>query len=251
MTAILKRMNFNEQDKNLIHYLHEVKVATYEQIKRDIYPDYHFKSVCNRIYRLENNHLVHGWCDRVIGKGCRLISLTKQGFSRFVAKGLEKRIELNSDAIKHDLRLGDIRYRLKRASKVLDYHSENQLQTWPIGVYDVKVGRLANLNCDAVVSVRFPDDTLHLPLEYGASSKSDRRYEPLVKRYYARDDVPAVLYVCENETVLNKISRIETELFPSDQPKFFFKHVSDLFEDETMSFGNCHNFPLKLNQSKG
>ena len=247
MTTSITKMNFCKQDEKLLHYLHQVKVASYKQINRDIYPDYHIRSVCNRVYRLENNRFLQGYCNRMFHNGQRLISLTKHGFNNFVANGLERRIELRSDAVEHDLTLVDIRNLLLQSSRVLSYYSENQLQTWPSGIFCSEVSQLANLNSDGVITLEIDNETLNIPVEYEASSKSSHRYEPLLKRYYSRDDVHAVLYLCENQGVLNKIAKIEEDTYPSEQPKFFYKLISKLWIDEAMKFENYHGFGLKLN----
>ena len=250
MKFIAKNMNVTPADVQLLWYLHAVKVSTYEQIKRDIYSDYHFASVCNRIYRLERNGLVCGNRNRVLASGKRYISLTRKGFDEFVAKGNEVHIELKSDAVNHDLELVDIRYCMLKASRVLQYHSENELQTWGINQSEI-VGQFINLNSDAVLLLRFPKGEIICPLEYELNGKSIDRYEPLIKKYYRRDDVPLVLYLCNSKEVMNRISKIEKKLFQSDQPKFFYKVMQKIATSDELSFHNYNDRILTLHQPTG
>lgn len=75
-------MNITDIDVQLLRYLHAVKVATYKQIHRDIYPTYHLRSVCNRLAKLERSHLVSGSQNRMLSCGERIISVSKQGFQK-------------------------------------------------------------------------------------------------------------------------------------------------------------------------
>src|SRR3989338_9200183 len=100
-------MKLSVNDRALMHYLHAVKVATYKQIHRDIYPDYCFRSVRNRVIKLSHLGLVIGSQDRLGLIDGKTISLSKKGFSHFVANGEENRIELKSEAVEHDVDLVD------------------------------------------------------------------------------------------------------------------------------------------------
>jgi hypothetical protein len=245
----IKDMYVSEQDIKLLSYLHAVKVATYQQIQRDIYPTYHLHSVCNRIYRLEANDFVQGFRRRLDAEGKRYISLTKNGFKSFVANGDERRIELQSEAVNHDLALVDIRSHLMKASKVCKVITENELQTWPDILLETPAFNLRYLNSDAVVEADF-SSKIFFPLEYEASAKSKVRYEALLKRYYHRYRDFLVLYVCETNEILRKVSRLERQLYPGDKPLFFYALRQNLLADESCSFRNFNDYEIQLSNSK-
>lgn len=247
MPRNIKGMTLLKKDLEAISYLHRVKVATYEQIRRDIYVGYHLKSVCNRIYRLENNGLVTGICDRMITDGKRILSLTGKGFDAFVAKGTEERIELRSDSVEHDLTLVDIRSRLLNAKKVRSYYTENEIQTWGIREFEQKVSQFVNLNSDALVDISFSNGDLLVPLEYEKHPKSSTIYESLLKRYYSRSDVAIVLYICETGGVVDKLQRTEKQIIKNEEPRFLYTLIENFEKDETMKFTNCNGKSLRLN----
>ena len=246
MKSKLKGMVLTKKEEELLHYLHAVKVSSYQRIKRDIYPSYHIRSVCNRIYRLEDNHLVRGECNRSINGGERTLSLTNKGFTEYVAQGIESRSELSSESVLHDLNLGDIRSRLLKAKKVSSYYTENQIQTWGISGFERRFTSYVNLNSDAMVEIQFSSGNQLIPLELEMHLKAKDRYEQLLKRYYQRDDVVLILYICANQNILNKVREMEMTLFKSEQPKFLYKLKQDFDADAYLEFTNCNGKSLRL-----
>ena len=111
MKSSILGMYISKVDIEFLKYLHSVKVASYEQASRDIYHGLKSNSVAKRLRKLENNKLIEGYRSRTIRHGKKVVSLTKKGFSEFVAKGEEQRIEIKSDSVEHDLSLVDIRLR--------------------------------------------------------------------------------------------------------------------------------------------
>lgn len=244
----MKGMVLTERDIALLRYLHAVKISTFQRIKREIFPDYHLKSVCNRVYRLENNGLVRGWCNRRIENGERLIALTKKGFADFVADGGEMRAELSSDSTEHDLALGEIRSLLLAANRVSTYHTENQLQTWGKTKLDPRLAPFVDLNCDGLATLKFADEHIFAPIEYDATLKGHDRYCSLLKRYYQHDDVLLIIFIASKTDILNRVSDIERQIFPSNEPKFVYALLENLRQDAQVSFKNCNGDVLLLNQ---
>ncbi len=250
MEPKIEGINFRSVDEELLRYLHAVKVANYHQIHRDIYPGYHTRSVCNRLNVLEAKGLIVGMRQRFYASGKKVLSISKRGFEAVVAKETEKRLELKSEAIQHDLSLVDIRHRLMQANRISKYLTENQIQTWGSLEYGADIANLEHLNSDAIIAVQFPKAQVLVPLEYESHSKSETRYEPLVRNYYAKDEVAIVFYVCECEAIMNKIIKMENSLYKGDKPKFFFCLLKELLQDDAMPFKNCHGFALKMNESQ-
>ena len=242
-------MVLTEADMALLEYLHAVKISTFQRIRSEIYPDYHLKSVCNRVYRLENNSLVRGWCNRRIANGERLITLTKKGFYDYVATGDEQRIELGSEAPQHDLALSDIRNHLRKAERVLEYFTENQIQTWGKARFDQKLASLVELNSDGVAILGISDEEVLTPVEYEANLKSHDRYVSLINRYYRHDEVLLVIYVAATPEILNRVKQIEASIFPLDEPKITYCLLQDLQENPQLVLRNYHDHELLLNVS--
>ena len=239
-------MNITGRDIQLLHYLHAVKVATYQQIHRDLYPEYQPRSVCNRIVKLERSGLVGGTQNRLHSCGERIISLSKKGFQKFVEKGNESRCEFKSEVVNHDLRLVDIRYTLMNLENCSSYYTENQIQTWGHHEYGNEILRFVRLNSDAIAKISFAKGDLWAVIEYEDAEKAAQRYDPIVRKYYLSEDVAIVLYICKSENTVRKICDIEKSIFPGDQPKFFYQTINNLGGNDDVSFYNCNNYVLRF-----
>jgi hypothetical protein len=241
-----KGIEFTDRDIDFFRYLHSVKVATYEQIQRDIYIGYKVDSVGKRLRRFENNGFLKTNRARTLLGGRVLVTITKKGFTSFVKDGLERRIELKSDAVLHDISLVDLRYRLIKQQRIKKYLTENVLQTWGYILDDYRYSNLVELNSDALIDIEFPRATLKVPFEYDACQKAANRYEDVFSKYYRRDDVQIVLYVCKKESTMNQLMKLEKKELKSNQPKFFYALKQDILENEVSKFKNCKNHALTL-----
>jgi hypothetical protein len=76
MKLKIKGVYLTDIDIRLMRYLHAVKVATYEQIGRDIYPGYHPDSVGKRLRKLEDNRFISMQSNRPDLNCKRVVSLT-------------------------------------------------------------------------------------------------------------------------------------------------------------------------------
>lgn len=237
-------MNITERDVQLFHYLHAVKVATYKQIHRDIYPEYKLKSVCNRVVEFEKLKLVTGTQNRIFSCGERVNSLSKVGFEQFVAKGSELRSELKSEVINHDLKLVDLRHAIMKLEKISTYFTENQVQTWGLSDFGIESSKLVQLHSDALARIKFSNGEIWAAIEYESSDKLSQRYEPILRKYYLSEEIGVVFCVCKTENLIHRVSKVEKSLFPSDQPKFFYQVVDHFQKNESVSFFNCNKFTL-------
>ncbi len=238
MSMKLSGVYISEKDIDLFRYLHAVKVATYEQIHRDVFTDISLGAAGNRIRKLEDIKLIEVGRNRVIVDGKRYVSLRKNTFEQFVRRGGELQLELKSDAIQHDLTLVDIRHLLMKSARFLGYQTENELQTWSI--------KYKHLNSDALATFRLGTEAFAIPVEYESSLKKADRYEPFVKKYYRAEDLPLVALVADSQDIIDTIIESERKLFNWEKPKFFYKLKQKLFEDESLSFENCNQAVLSL-----
>ena len=231
-------MNMTDQDIEVLRYLHAVKVATYAQIHRDIYPDKSLKTAYNRVANMSKNRLISGSYDRLGLPVEKVLSVSKQGFQKFVASGSEHRVELKSDAVVHDLALVDIRHSMLNTGRVKEYYTENQIQTWwPIATDDKK-SSMAKLRSDALAKVTFSKGDLWVAIEYEANGKSDKRYDSLIKQYYLCLDIPLVLYVCDSQGLIDKIDETERKIYQGEYPKLFYQLKQEIKAGETLTFTN-------------
>lgn len=240
MKLNLKGVHLDERDITLFSYLFAVKVASYEQIHRDIYSGISQDATGYRLRKIEDNGLIEIDRSRLILRGRRTVSLRKKGFDHFVKTGTEKRVEIASDAIIHDLILGDIRYKLRLSPKIVEYRTENEIQSWG--------NQERNLNSDALLTVLLASNTFQIPLEYERSQKEGSRYTRLVKHYYKESEYPLIFFVADCTRCILAVQNTEKELFKSDKPKFFYILKQDLLESDTIQLKNYHSAALNMLQ---
>lgn len=242
-------MNYFERDLALLRYLHKFKVATYEQIHRDIYPEYKLNTVRIRVLKMMKDKFIKGFQDKLFRKGQKVVSLTKLGFEKFLQNGEERRMELKSEAIDHDLELIDVHYHLMQSPKFISYFSENQLQTWGSPDED-DVNNLIKLNNDAIAKISFNKGEIYCAIEYEHSQKSKLKYTTILKKIYNCDDLPLILYVCKDKSIMDKISGLEKEIYADPNPKIFYQLLHEIISGDTFKFYNHHNKYLEFIKHK-
>lgn len=241
-------MHLSEHDLNLLKYLFKVKVATYKQIHRDIYPMYAMKTTYKRVITLQKNRLLFSSYNRIGLPKEKVLSLTKLGYGKFVEIGGESRVELKSDAVAHDLVLADIRHKFLKLKQIKDYYTENQVQTWWQKSSDYVQKGLASLNTDALALTSIGDELVWAAIEYEPSEKSEARYRSIVKRFYSNDDLTFVLYCCGNEKIKSRLIEAEQKIYKNSFPKLFFNVKNFSNTGDTFIFLNRDKKKLSLQQ---
>ncbi|NRA45881.1 MAG: hypothetical protein HRU09_13070 [Oligoflexales bacterium] len=239
-------MYLSEHDLNLLKYLFKVKVATYTQIHRDVYPMYAKKTTYKRVVAMQKNRLLSSSYNRVGLPKEKVLSLSKLGYTKFVEIGGESRVELKSDAVAHDLVLADIRHQFLNCDKIKEYYTENQIQTWWSRSSDYLHRGLASLNTDALALTSIGDELVWSAVEHEPSEKSDARYRSILKRFYSNQDLTFVLYCCSNEKIKNKLIEAEQKIYKDSFPKLFFNVGEFLNIHDTLIFSNRDKKKLSL-----
>lgn len=235
-TTDLRGVYLTEKDLEFLRYLHAVKVSTYDRIHRDIYSGYKITSAGNRIRKIHDNGLIEVTHGRLILGGKRLVSLSQKGYNLYLRTGDELRIELKSDSILHDLELNDIRSSMIHCADVVEYKTENQIQTWN--------DDFRSINSDALVTISRNGEAFQMPLEYERSHKKASRYNDLVHRYYGDDGISAMLYIAKDYSIMNKVMDIERKLYPWEHPKIFYCYIEDFLKDHHKRFQNFNGSSL-------
>ena len=195
---------------------------------------------------MEDNKLIDGERNRTCLDGKRAIHLTQKAFDIFLKNGEEQRIELKSNSVEHDVTLVDIRYRLMKCPKIKGYLTENEIETWGHTIYDRTYSPLVKLRADAILSVQFSIVNLYIPLEYDAHDKSASRYETILKKYYRSDEAQIIFFILNSKSAMNKIMKIESQIYKTSQPKFFYALKNNLLRDDEVKFFNYKKDILNL-----
>lgn len=159
------------------------------------------------------------------GRLISLYSLTDAAFDRFVhMDGVnDERWQLRSDSPAHDLSLVDIRIALEKNSAVKDFIPENSLQSCSMYQDDPKIRDLVALRSDAVLRLLIKNEhEFVIPLEYEATLKSKERCLSKLLKFYTAYSGAAVLFICKDKTVMNRMLDVEAEIALQFKPKVGF-----------------------------
>jgi hypothetical protein len=246
----LKGFILGPKDESFFSYLHQVKIASLFQINRDVYGYEKFRNVYERVATLERVGLLTQACHVALPKQ-KLVTLSRKGFDEFVSTGDERVVELRSDSIAHDVKLVDIRQRLLNSEKVIEYFTENTLQTWPERLHSEELRPFVEDRCDAAIKARFPTGEVFLAVEYEASRKFATRIRETIGKYYNTEEIPAVLYVCADENILQAHMQEEKRNFSKYDPRIYYKTIENFFHDQTLAFRNREGETLRLGRKIG
>jgi len=234
---ISKNLWMRDKDYEFFHYLHTVKVALLEQINRDVYGYQKPNTLRKRIQKFESLGLVRCYSHPAYHPR-KIMSLTPKGFDQFLSDGTRIRMELASGSIAHDIDLVDVRSCFLQNQNVVEYLTENCLQSYPLYRDSDEFYPFAAVRSDAVAVVRFPEGDVRFAVEYEASSKYSSRCLDRFRRYYRSQEIAFVLYVCKTEKLMKELMRREKRLAEGMTPKLFFKTLTDLKTDSSMTFSN-------------
>lgn|GEM_PF-1582085 len=226
-----KTVVINERDRELFNYLYEVKVATQEQISRDVY-----KGVTKTVVYRRLKKLIHmKYLKRSLYfNGTRAISaysLSKTGLRVFIFNNKSDEYAIKrclSDSIEHDIILNDIRQRLLSCDEVKDYYSENVLASNASIVEDKKFKGFKKMHSDGMIFLQKGDEVFHLAVEYEHTLKYAKRYERLFFDYRFESDITAILYICRDKKVLKRVKEAELKETKGENQKTFFALVDDI-----------------------
>lgn len=239
-------------DKKLFRYLHEAKVATVEQINRDIYRHPKINTVYCRLLLLQKLGFVRSCHHHALGKK-KIVSLTEKGFREFVSDGSERAVELKSQALLHDLALVDVRFHLLKSRKVSRFYSENELKTWNTYWLSDDFTKFIDVRCDAVVSVCLDGGNALFAVELEAIQKNRERSQEIIAKYYQSSLIPAVLFICGDKAVLDLFLELESSHLSSHDGrksgKFFYILLDNLLQGPSLVFTDVFGNRLRLGES--
>ena len=209
------------RDEKLFRYLFVNKIATVEDIRRDVFGNISPKTVHRRLVKLSCKGFIEASGQRERGNRM-LYFLSKKGFRTYIADDRAlKRVQLKSDAVSHDLALLEIKRRFNNFEMIQGFYSENLIRS---GILDdtPMIKRLKEIRPDAIVKIKMNEKILFLPLEYEASSKYSRRNEKLLSKYYTCPDAMAILFISKTDTIEKRIRHKEQARISQRKGKIYY-----------------------------
>ncbi|MCJ8276356.1 MAG: hypothetical protein HRT44_07855, partial [Bdellovibrionales bacterium] len=154
----------------------------------------------------------------------RAYVISKKGLD-FIAKHLPCDIQENryvSDSIEHDLVLSEINFTIEKLSMIHEIWTEAELQSYGEAFKNVSLLPFVELRSDRACLVEGKKGKRYLALEYERSLKSYSRNKRKLESYYLQSGIPAVLYVCETDSILKSLMRIDESLCKERPSKMYF-----------------------------
>jgi hypothetical protein len=225
-----------ERDKKIFRFLFDSKVATAKQIWRRFFLSKSIRSCEMRLSRLVES----GWIKCSGHKSHKRLHsvyfLTARAYEDFVmiAGVNDRRRQLQSDSIDHDLTLADLRERFEKNSIVQRVLLENELQSSHEHSSFDELLHLIRIRSDAAVEILVNrQDRYWIPLEYESTLKSIERCKAKLREYYLGYSGAIVFFICKDETVLSRMKVIDRELSKDSRSKMYFALVKDVLSSES------------------
>lgn len=240
--VLLHKGSVTSRDQKLFQFLFENKVATARQVTTSLFPKVRHQNIYRRLGKLVRA----GWIDKLgYFNGDQLqhlYCLSEHGFRQFVHQEdkNDRRLQLMSDVVEHDLALADIRIRMEALSEVKNYFTENVLQSNHDLASSKEFKPFIQLRSDAVVELILQGGKRFIvPLEYEASLKSKERCQKKLLDYYIQYEGGTALFICQSEPVLKRMVQMDREISREFKSKMYFALLADVLDvEKKMTFRN-------------
>ncbi len=219
------------RDIAIFQYLYENRVATVQQINRDVF-GYKAKSVvCKRLDKLNNG----GWIKRgfaLFGSRTRhTYSITEETFQRIIKNDVfdYTYTQIQSDSKTHDITLVDIKHSLTQLKTVTDYKTENIVLQNKKSDAMSYVNLSYHIRSDALMTVTLNQNSdFVFPIEYESINKKEKRYASKAAQYYAAAEYNIVLYIYSDPQIYKNLTQAEQSIVQDEQYRFYFCKTNDV-----------------------
>jgi len=237
-----------ERDKALFDYLFLHKIATAEQIDRDVLHIAHPHHVHRRLKTLVTNRYLRVTTTLWNGKPRFAYYLSDAAFRRFISNRIQRQwAQLKSDAPDHDVVLVDLRKRFLNIKNVHHFITENAIEAELDCPDGFPVQPFLEMHCDGAIVYKSKGETFYFAVEYEATQKSKPRYEEHLTSYYIRNEIDGVVYIVTDPHIRTVLTKIDRSLSQDGKSKVFvgdIKHV--LSSRKNLCFENCNKEVLHL-----
>ena len=131
---------------------------------------------------------------------------------------------------------------------MIDYLTENVLQSFDIGAINPYLLEFKKYNSDAAIQVKINGKIFWLALEFENTLQSSDKLEKKIANIY-NSNINAVLLVCRNSSMQESFQRIEKKHIESsaNPPKIFYLRLDVLLSaNEGISFRNILDQSLNI-----
>lgn len=226
----MAKLIISQRDIDCFSFLHAHKVATAKQIHRDI-----FKNAKTNFYKKMRLYEKLKVVNRVTGAKdfdlSGIYELTKKGLN--VVRANNKQVKHNrykSNSSYHDLFLVEIRHFMMNRETIVNYLTENQIQTREDFDTEESLVDFKRLHCDGLMILKSKTSgtCLKVALEFELSDKSMKDYREKISSYYRSGSIHAVFYICKDKTTEARIKKAESEIYKGDKNKLYYLQYEKL-----------------------
>ncbi|OFZ46637.1 MAG: hypothetical protein A2417_15125 [Bdellovibrionales bacterium RIFOXYC1_FULL_37_79] len=208
-------------DLKLFYYLYAYKVATSNQIVRDIFKNISHQALYKRLNKfIHQGYLQASYVKEIRGK--LIYSLTAKTFQEYVSDNDKTRCQLKSENIWHDLALLDLGEIFKTLPGLQLYVTENILRSSVELIEFENLKMIQRLHPDALLQIKLHGKEFIFAIEYERSLKFHKRYRPFFDKYYSTSEVDAVLLITKDEYLTKRLMDKERLLFGNSDSKIFY-----------------------------
>ena len=228
-----RRVVIGHRDIELFSYLYEVKAATAAQVKREIFSNVTRSVVYTRLKKLIHMNYIKRSLFFKDNRAISAYSLSKTALRKFIFSDREEHALKRSlsDSIVHDVALNDIRHKLLNCEQVIDYYSENVLNSSASFVTADEFKSFRKVHSDGMIMFKKGDDTFNVAIEYEHTLKYTQRYRDLFFRYMLERDIVAVLYICKDEKVLTRVTRAYEKSSTGNREMIYFTTLDEFYSN--------------------
>lgn len=227
------------RDRALFDYLFVHKIATANQINRDIFGISDLDTVVKRLRTLVRHHFLRRTTiDNPLPRFAYY--LASGTFQKYLAERIRFQWrQLKSDTRHHDIVLVDIKKRFTGCERVLSYFTENAMESALDCPPSFPVKSFVEMHADAGIIFKVKDRTFNMAIEYEASPKSADKYIAHFTAYNIRNEIQGVIYIVKEPSLRKRLAEIEKPLSQNRRPKVFFGDLSDVLNpDKKLTFIN-------------
>ncbi len=238
----------------VLAFIAEQKVATAKQIENYCFSNSSQTLRWNTLNKLKKARLIEA--KTMVAPSRRpysVFSLTAEGFKELKIQSqldLEE-IQTKSNSPHHDAILTDLRLLFSRINECHHFISENIIRS---KILEDDLGIIAifrSNRCDSAVLMTVNGQRVWLALEYERSQKSRARYIQRIKNWYQAENLPGILLVAENNSLIETMSKIDATTLPHLPRKILYLSKADLQESAgEIKFFNCQKETLTFNLGK-
>ena len=229
-----------DRDNELFEYLFLNKVATVDQIRRDVMTNISLQNVNRRLRKLmKRKNLSYKLVEYPVPK--RAYSITPKTFLEFQdIRSPYKRRELTSYSPLHDLVLVDIRKRMMASPSVSEYSTINYINAVEEeSIFPLKC--MKQVQSDACFVANIRDNKFIGCIEYEASVKDNKRYVRLMMNYYYSPEIKFAIYICKTEQIKKRIKASEKKIYNGEHTKIFYALLEDVLDENKPLQFECSN----------